>query len=206
MGLKLQRKVLASALPKDLRFLTTVLALYAEEDGREVRPSIDRLARELRVDRSTIIRKLNALKALGVLVVRRQGGGGAHQPTDYQLMADALPVASHGRALPIVVIEPPIERTNQAHVPWVRRDQKLLTESNSGRTGATANESDSSRVDAGRNARHGCASEKYQHTDDGGNADAPFQLSRKGSGRPGRASTATTECVAARQPGVQKPD
>jgi hypothetical protein len=122
MGLKLQRLVLGSALPARLRFLTTVLALYGDEDGGNIYPSIDRLAREIDVHRTGVMLKLKELRSLGVLVVERKGGG-RRRPTLYRLVIDALPVAAENRRDDATVSE----RRNSSAATTESKSVKRLT-------------------------------------------------------------------------------
>jgi Helix-turn-helix domain len=91
MGLRLQRHVLNSKLPRPLRFLALVLALVAHDrDPVNVFPRVETLAEYLGVDKRHVRRGLAALRALGVLVVVEQGGGRRHA-TRCRFNADALP-------------------------------------------------------------------------------------------------------------------
>ena len=90
MGLKLQRRVLKSALPRPLRFLATVLALYADEDGDNIYPSVSTLAADLGLHRTGVIRQLRDLREIGVLEVVRAGGG-RHRVTRYRMAMERLP-------------------------------------------------------------------------------------------------------------------
>ena len=89
MGLRLQRKVLRSALPADVRFAALVMALYADEDGGSIFPTIDTLAADMGVSRATVKRQRKKLCDLGVLVKARPGGG-RHRSAHYKFLVDRL--------------------------------------------------------------------------------------------------------------------
>jgi biotin operon repressor len=92
MGLRLQHKVLRSALPRPLRFLACVLALFAHDNGTDLFPRVNTIAEALGTHRTQVLRGLRALRQLGVLVVERPGGG-RHRSTRYRFVAAALPQA-----------------------------------------------------------------------------------------------------------------
>ena len=89
MGLKLQRRVLESGLPHRLRFLATLLALYGDEDGCNIFPSVRRIAAELDIHPTNVRRQLKALRGLGILIVERPGGG-RKKSTRYRMNTAAL--------------------------------------------------------------------------------------------------------------------
>ena len=104
MGLKLQKRVLGSALPRKVRFFATVLALYGDEEGTNIYPSIDTLARDMGVERDAVIRGRRALVDLGVLVVAKAGGG--RRTTRFRMDLAALDALASNRSAGATVSAP----------------------------------------------------------------------------------------------------
>ena len=97
MSAKVAKRVLDSDLPPHLKFPAVVLALYGDEDGASIFPSVERVAYDLSLNPRTVRRALSELRRLGLLVPHAEprGGrrvGGGPRTTVYRLDQDALPV------------------------------------------------------------------------------------------------------------------
>ena len=96
MSAKLAMRVLDSALDASLKPAAVVMALFGNDQGEKIFPSVDRVAFLLGVTRRSAERSLARLRELGVLLQcsgfkggRRPGGFG--QTVLYRLNVDALP-------------------------------------------------------------------------------------------------------------------
>ncbi len=96
MSAKLAMKVLASGLPAALKPTCVVMALFADQDGCNIYPSVGRVAYLLGVERRTAERNLQRLRALKILVPLSvdEGGripGGRGRSVVYAISSIALP-------------------------------------------------------------------------------------------------------------------
>ena len=96
MSARLARAVFDSALDPSLKPLMVALALFADQDGGNVYPSIDRLVFMVGGSRRTVERGISRLRTLGVIIpiTSTAGGrmrGGRGRPVHYQIDSSALP-------------------------------------------------------------------------------------------------------------------
>ena len=80
-------------LPEGLKLLLIALASFADDDGANVYPSVETLARMTSTEPRTVWRRLARLRALGVLEVETAGGG-RRRSTHYRIRPETLTPAS----------------------------------------------------------------------------------------------------------------
>ncbi len=90
----IQRAILRSRLPTRARHVAMVMALYADSDGTNIYPGVDRLRRDTWMSRATVMRAIAVLRDEGVLEVTRPGGGRG-KPTIYRLVLGGNQEQSH---------------------------------------------------------------------------------------------------------------
>lgn len=91
MSSKLAMRVLESDLPRHLKATATTLALFANDEGLRIYPSVARVAWLVGKSASRVTDDLSALCRLGVLVPLTARAGGRGRATEYHLDVSALP-------------------------------------------------------------------------------------------------------------------
>jgi biotin operon repressor len=99
MSSKLAMRVLESDLSADLRLVTTVLALFGNDAGERIYPSVARVAHLAGKSRRAVEKQMARLRSMGVLVpiTGEHGGrlpGGRGRSVLYSLDVEALPQRS----------------------------------------------------------------------------------------------------------------
>lgn len=79
------------AIPTNPKIVLLKLADHANDDGRNVYPSIERIAAECSLSERTVQRIMAELRKAGVVVVEREGGKGRGDPTLYRIDLEAVP-------------------------------------------------------------------------------------------------------------------
>ena len=85
------RLILASGLPYPIKCLAVALGLYGNRNGRNIYPSVGRLAHELGITQRSVQRQLGELITIGVLLPVTPRTGGRGRTTVYELDLEALP-------------------------------------------------------------------------------------------------------------------
>lgn len=97
MSARIAKLVLASGLPAHLKPVAVTLALFGDEQGESIFPSVGRVAYLLSTSPSTVKRALRDLRTCGALQVKSslnkdgQPAGGRGRTTRYSLNVAALP-------------------------------------------------------------------------------------------------------------------
>lgn len=78
----------AKIAPPTRKLVAFVLASYANVEGGDIRPGLERVASECGTDVRTVRRHVRALEAAGVLLVAKRSAG--RKPTEYRLDVNAL--------------------------------------------------------------------------------------------------------------------
>ena len=81
-------------LPAGARHVAITMATYADRDGGNIYPGVDRLCRDTGLSRAAIMRAIAVLRDEGVLEVTRPGGGRG-KPTIYRLVLGGNQERSH---------------------------------------------------------------------------------------------------------------
>lgn len=83
MSIKLMSKVWDLDVDSTSAILLLRICDFATDEGTRIYPSIDRLAHETGVSKSTVKRRIREWKSGGVLRCIRPGGRGAHDTSEY---------------------------------------------------------------------------------------------------------------------------
>jgi hypothetical protein len=97
MSASLAVKVYESSLPEKLKILAARLALFGDEHGRRIFPSIERLARECSCSAREVQRRMKRLREMGILSPEGGMAGGRGRTVRYVLNVAALPSCGTAR-------------------------------------------------------------------------------------------------------------
>jgi hypothetical protein len=103
MSARLAMRVWESALPPHLKALAGVMALFANDEGENIYPSVGRLAWLVSKTDRRVRADLTSLINMGVLIpttARDGGGAGRGRSTRYELDVSALPVRAQWNRKP----------------------------------------------------------------------------------------------------------
>lgn len=125
MSAKLTMLIWESSLAPHVKPLASMLALFAQDDGTSIYPSIGRLARLLGHSRRTVQRQLGELLAAEVLALVTPRTGGRQRTTEYRFRLERLTGAGKGdTGVTVSETVTPVTRKGDTGVTRSVRDSK----------------------------------------------------------------------------------